>query len=159
MAASASTSLLACCKGAMAVIPALPQRAGAASGRKAIHRRVRQRIAAQAIARSTQAFAFHTSSSSPQQAYSANASTSRDPSARDLAGATFFQPDPTKVTSHLNALLEGLDPPLPSDIAMRMVTHKGAISPNASSERSQHNARLSFLGVYRRSYSNGSFVS
>jgi hypothetical protein len=62
-------------------------------------------------------------------------------------GAHFYQPDPQQVTSHLNNLFDGLDPPMPTELAMRMVTHKGAISPNASAQKSQHNERLAFLGM------------
>ena len=64
----------------------------------------------------------------------------------NIPGAHFYQPDPAQVTEHLNNLFEGLQPLLPPELAMRMVTHKGAISPNAPSHKSQHNARLAFLG-------------
>lgn len=60
--------------------------------------------------------------------------------------ATLFQPEPKKVANHLNRLMQGLEPPISPDLAIRMVTHKGSISANAPAELSQHNARLAFLG-------------
>lgn len=42
--------------------------------------------------------------------------------------------------------MQGLEPPISPDLAIRMVTHKGSISANAPAELSQHNARLAFLG-------------
>jgi hypothetical protein len=93
-------------------------------------------------ARSPQSSRIHSSSSS---SYAREASEMPDGQPR--AQATLFQPEPQKVAKHLNSLMQGLQPPISSDLAIRMVTHKGAISPSAPSELSQHNARLSFLGT------------
>lgn len=60
------------------------------------------------------------------------------------ANTMYYQPSAEQVTSHLNTLLEGLQPPLSSELAMRMVTHKGSSSANLSS--SQHNTKLSLIG-------------
>lgn len=56
-----------------------------------------------------------------------------------------FQPSPEQVTSHLNTLLEGLQPALSPELAMRMVTHKGSSSSTTTSP--QHNAKLSLIGM------------
>ena len=66
------------------------------------------------------------------------------PTTDPLVNATLHRPDPSAAASHLNSLFEGLR--IPADLAMRMLTHKGAISPNALAVNSQHNSRLSFLG-------------
>lgn len=81
----------------------------------------------------------------PPYTSSSSSPSSSSPSDPQL-GAVLYEPEPAKVTSHLNALLDGLQPPLSPELATRMVTHKGAISPNADAARSQHNAKLSFLG-------------
>lgn len=86
--------------------------------------------------------------SSPASSSSAsNVSPDYDSSPEsDLPGSILHQPDHAQITSHLNDLFEGLDPPINPQLAARMLTHKGAISPNAPPSRSQHNSRLSFLG-------------
>lgn len=61
------------------------------------------------------------------------------------ANAMHYQPSAEQVTSHLNTLLEGLQPPLAPELAMRMVTHKGSSSSIVTS--SQHNTKLSLIGV------------
>ena len=62
------------------------------------------------------------------------------------ANAMHYQPLAEQVTSHLNTLLEGLQPPLAPELAMRMVTHKGSSSSTVTS--SQHNTKLSLFGTF-----------
>lgn len=59
--------------------------------------------------------------------------------------AKHYDPSPDQVTSHLNTLFEGLQPPISPELAIRMVTHKGAASPDYATPL-LHNTKLSLIG-------------
>lgn len=66
-------------------------------------------------------------------------------SSNTTTAAKHYEPSPEQVTSHLNTLFEGLQPSISPELAVRMVTHKGAISPNSTASL-QHNTKLSLIG-------------
>lgn len=79
---------------------------------------------------------------------SRSADPSSSSSSNTLVGSAYHHPDSRQIVNHMKKLFSELEPPFSSELAMRVVTHKGAISPNATASRSQHNERLSFLGKF-----------
>lgn len=63
------------------------------------------------------------------------------------SGGRHHQPSVEQVTLHLNTLFEGLQRPIPPELAWRMVTHKGAVPANTI-EAVQHNDKLSLIGAF-----------
>lgn len=86
---------------------------------------------------------------SPSQASTSSAPTGfpmrSARSTNTTTAAKHYEPSPEQVTSHLNTLFEGLQPSISPELAVRMVTHKGAISPNSTTSL-QHNTKLSLIG-------------
>lgn len=134
--ASTSASALTSCSRAFSTLK---------SGGKAIARGKQAARAAAVAGNNIQASRIHSSRSLRYVPES-----SEFPDGQPRAQSTLFQPEPTKVANHLNSLMQGLQPPITSELAMRMVTHKGAVSQTTPPELSQHNARLSFLGELLR---------
>lgn len=97
---------------------------------------------------STSAAPSSTSFPIPTAARAASTMTASSSSSSE-GNTMYYQPSPEQVTSHLNTLLEGLHPPLSPELAMRMVTHKGSTSSNLA--LSQHNTKLSLIGVFSSS--------
>jgi hypothetical protein len=86
------------------------------------------------------------------EASTSTSSITRSQQQQDSRSSTapmHYQPSEDQVTLHLNTLFEGIQPAIPSELAVRMITHKGSISPNATkSTGADHNAKLSLIGKF-----------